>query len=32
LWHGIQQSIFLLATGHELLVGMSLIYASRLTL
>lgn len=32
LWHGARQTVFALATGREPLVGMSLIYGSRLTL
>ncbi len=32
LWHGARQPVFVLATGHESVVGMSLIYGSRLTL
>jgi clan AA aspartic protease len=32
VWHGARQSVFVLATGNEPSVGMSLIYGSRLTL
>ncbi len=32
LWHGVRQTVFVLATGHEPVLGMSLIYGSRLTL
>jgi clan AA aspartic protease len=32
LWHGVQQTVLVLATGYEPLMGMSLIYGSRLTL
>jgi clan AA aspartic protease len=32
LWHAARQTVFVLATGHEPVVGMSLIYGSRLTL
>jgi clan AA aspartic protease len=32
LWHGARQAVFVLATGHEPVVGMSLVYGSRLTL
>lgn len=32
LWHGAQRSAFVLATGRQPLLGMSLIYGSRLSL
>ena len=32
LWHGVQQTVLVLATGREPVLGMSLIYGSRLTL
>jgi hypothetical protein len=32
LWHGVQQTVLILATGRVPLLGMALVYGSRLTL
>jgi clan AA aspartic protease len=32
LWHGAHRTVFVLATGREPLLGMSLVYGSRLTI